>query len=217
MSKSEFLDVLRKELKALPPEDVDESLNFYSEMIDDRMDEGLSEEDAVASVGSVREIAAQIFADAETVKSSASERGQGDKRSRKAPSKKSVDDWKIILLALGSPIWLPLLLSASSVILALVAVLWSLVVTVWAVFAGLCGGLLGGIAAGVVLLCTAHVFAGLGLMGAGLLCGGLAIFLFFGCLAATKGAARLTKAVSVGLARCTVAIFSGIFACEKEA
>ena len=46
MSKSEFLDVLRKELKSQPPQDVEESLNFYSEMIDDRMDEGLSEEDA---------------------------------------------------------------------------------------------------------------------------------------------------------------------------
>ena len=50
MSKQEFLDQLRARLSGLPRQDVIERLNFYSEMIDDRMEEGLSEEDAKAMI-----------------------------------------------------------------------------------------------------------------------------------------------------------------------
>ena len=51
MNKQEFLSRLRKQLKGL--EDKEERITFYSEMIDDRMEEGLSEEEAVAAVGSL--------------------------------------------------------------------------------------------------------------------------------------------------------------------
>ena len=63
MSKQEFLVQLEKCLSGLPMEDVKERLNFYSEMIDDHMEEGVSERDAVAAVGSVEDIAAQVVAD----------------------------------------------------------------------------------------------------------------------------------------------------------
>ena len=56
MLKQEFLAQLRDALCGLPQRDIDERLTFYSEMIDDRMEEGLSEEEAVAAVGSVDEI-----------------------------------------------------------------------------------------------------------------------------------------------------------------
>ena len=48
MNKQEFLDELRKGLCGLPSEDIEERINFYSEMIDDRMEEGLTEEESVA-------------------------------------------------------------------------------------------------------------------------------------------------------------------------
>ena len=63
MNKIDFLLLLHDKLSALPAEEVEEGLNFYSEMIEDRIDEGMTEEEAVASVGSVDEIAAQIAAD----------------------------------------------------------------------------------------------------------------------------------------------------------
>lgn len=58
MSKEEFLAQLRRGLAGLPQEDVEERLTFYSETIDDRIEEGLTEEAAVADVGDVDEIAA---------------------------------------------------------------------------------------------------------------------------------------------------------------
>ena len=57
MTKQEFLDRLRRSLAGLPLEDAEERLAFYDEMIDDRMEEGLAEEEAVSSFGTPEEIA----------------------------------------------------------------------------------------------------------------------------------------------------------------
>ena len=62
MDKLTFLGLLRQGLNGLPQEDIEERIGFYSEMIDDRMEEGLSEAEAVAGVGSVEEIVPQIIA-----------------------------------------------------------------------------------------------------------------------------------------------------------
>ena len=47
MNKEEFLSELRTKLSGLPQEDIEERISFYSEMIDDRMEDGISEEEAV--------------------------------------------------------------------------------------------------------------------------------------------------------------------------
>ena len=65
MNKHEFLAALRRELEGLPHGEAVERLNFYGEMIDDRMEEGMTEEAAVAAVGSVESIAAGIMASEE--------------------------------------------------------------------------------------------------------------------------------------------------------
>ncbi|MBR0145501.1 MAG: DUF1700 domain-containing protein [Eubacterium sp.] len=64
MKKQEFLTALWKQLSDMPNEDVERSLDYYSEMIDDRVESGMSEEDAVAEIGSVEDAAKQIIADA---------------------------------------------------------------------------------------------------------------------------------------------------------
>ena len=61
MNKQEFLSLLAQELSGLPGKDVTDRLAFYDEMIDDRIEEGLSEEDAVDEMGPVDEVAAQIL------------------------------------------------------------------------------------------------------------------------------------------------------------
>ena len=60
MNKKAFLWALMDGLSGLPMEDIERSLDYYSEMIDDRMEDGLSEEEAVAAMGPVKEICAQI-------------------------------------------------------------------------------------------------------------------------------------------------------------
>ena len=63
MTKKEFITELRKKLSKLPSREAAERLTFYSEMIDDRIEDGVSEEVAVASVGTPRDITAQIISE----------------------------------------------------------------------------------------------------------------------------------------------------------
>ena len=68
MTKAEFLKALEEKLSALPPEDRAASLAYYEEIIDDRVEEGVCEADAVAAAGSVEEAAAQLLAEAPQAK-----------------------------------------------------------------------------------------------------------------------------------------------------
>ncbi len=189
MTKIEFILSLHEKLSALPHNDVEERLNFYSEMIEDRMEEGLSEEDAVLAVGSVDEIAAQILAD--TPHSKVAEKKQKKKRGAKV--------WEIILLILGSPIWVSLLLGAFAVALSLYVSLWAVIISLWAVFGSFIGCSIGGILAGVGIILCGSSLTGLATIGAGLVCAGFSIIFFIGSKWATKGTLRLTKKIGLGI------------------
>ena len=141
MTKSEFLSLLRDRLSALPREDAEERLGFYAEMIDDRIEEGLSEEEAVAAVGSVDRIASQILS--ETM-------SEISKKSKKPKEKRKMKTWEIVLLAAGSPVWLSLLIALFAVIISLYAVMWSLVASAGSVFGALIGSAIGVIFVGAV-------------------------------------------------------------------
>ena len=191
MNKQDFIDQLREKLSGFPVRDVGERLEFYSEMIDDRIEEGLSESEAIAAIGTVDEIASQIVAEiplAKIVK-------------EKIKPKRSLRTWEIVLLALGSPIWLSLLIAAFAVLLSLYAVLWSLIITAWAIFGALAGTAIGAMVGGMVIIIFTNTWSGLALLAVSLVCAGLSIFAFFGCLAATRGSVLLTKRIAIGIKR----------------
>ncbi len=60
MKKAEFLALLRERLADFSNEDAEKSAAFYSEMIDDRMEEGMTEEEAVAALGNLDDIVRSI-------------------------------------------------------------------------------------------------------------------------------------------------------------
>ncbi len=187
MNKQEFLAALRKALNGLPKDDLEERLSFYGEMIDDRMEEGLSEEEAVAAVGTIEDIVSQVMADTPFIRLA---------KERITP-KRRLKAWEIVLIILGSPIWLSLGIAAFAVILSLYIVIWAVIGSLWAVFASLIGCAIGGIAAGVVFAFTDNALAGAAVLGAGLVCAGLSVFAFYGCKASTKGVGILTKIIAV--------------------
>lgn len=189
MSKQEFLAQLGKGLSGLPQGEAEERLTFYSEMIDDRMEEGMSEEDAVDQIGNVDEIISQIIADvplAKLVK-------------EKVQPKRSLRVWEILLLALGSPIWLSLLIAALAVFLSGYVVIWAVIISLWAVEVSFLACALSCIVAGVGFTCSGNRPSGIALIGAGLVCAGISIFLFFGCKMVTKGIFRLTGRLATAI------------------
>ena len=192
MTKQEFLDQIADRLSTLPEEELSDRLAFYSEMIDDRMDDGLSEEDAVGAVGSINEVTAQILADIPLVKI-AKERIKRRKR---------LHVWETVLLWVGSPIWLSLLIALFSVILSLYLSLLSIVISLWAVFGALIGSGIGCIVGGIYFSCCASIVTGLAVIGVGAVCIGLSVFSFYGCKLLTKGAYLLPKKLAHGLKTC---------------
>ena len=56
MTKREFLDMLNKQTSRLPEAERSRLLEYYGEIIDDRMEEGLSEAEAVAALGDPAEL-----------------------------------------------------------------------------------------------------------------------------------------------------------------
>ena len=184
MTKQEFLRLLTERLSCLPEEELNERICFYAEMLDDKIEDGISEEEAVAQIGSPADIAGQIIA--ETPLSSLVK--------KKIKGSRKIGWWELVLIILGSPIWLSLLISALAVVLSLYVSLWAVVISLWAVFASLAACGVAGILAGVGFTIGGNIPSGLLLISGGLVCGGLAIFTFFGCKYATLGTVWLEKA-----------------------
>lgn len=193
MKKQEFLDELRGHLLGLPEQDREESLAFWGEMIDDRMEEGRTEEEAVADIGSVEEISAQIIAEVPLIKIA----------KETVKPKRRLRWWEILLLVLGAPVWLPLIVAAFAVLFALFVVIGSMLIVLWAVFGAIAACAVG-LLASVAFLIQSNVPSGIAMIGVALVCGGLSIFLFFGCREATKGIMLLTKKMVLGMKKCFV-------------
>lgn len=166
-------------------EDAEERLAFYDEMIDDRTEEGLSEEEAVSSFGTPEEIADQILSEIPLSRLV---------RERVKP-KRALRAWEIVLLVLGFPVWFPILISLCIIALSVYVVLWSVIVSLYAVDLALAVSAVGGIALAVRALLQGQPTQAAAFVGASLLCAGLAILLFLGCVKATKGAVILTKRI----------------------
>ena len=194
MRKQEFLAQLRKGLSGLPQDDIEERLAFYSEMIDDRIEEGLTEEKAVSAVGSVEKIVAQVVADTPFTKIA----------KERIKAKRQLGVWEILLLVLGSPIWLSLGIAAFAVGISVYAVLWSLIVSLWAVLASFEACAVGGILACVALIMGGNGASGVAMLALGIVCAGLSIFMFYGCKAATNGTVMLTKKIAIGIKNCFI-------------
>ena len=194
MSKQEFLIQLRKNLYGLPQNDLEERLTFYSEIIDDRIEEGLSEEEATSAVGSIDKIVTQILSDTSLAKLA---------KERIKP-KRTLRAWEIVLLALGSPIWLSLGVAAFAVILSVYVSLWSVIISLWAVFVSFIACSLGLIATGIARSAIDNELIGRALIGGGVLFAGLSIFMFFGCKASTKGIVLLTKKIVLWIKKCFI-------------
>lgn len=177
MRKDEFLAALCEKLSALPAEDAAHSAAYYAEIIDDRVEDGCNEEEAVAALGSVEEIAAQVLAETPFPKLVKA----GIRRSR------ALRSWEIVLLVLGAPVWLPLLAAAFAVLLAVYAVLWSVVLAFYCADLALVLCALAGGVSFVVYAAMGNVPAGAMLLGSGLILAGIAVLAFFGCNYLCKG------------------------------
>ena len=183
MTKERFEVELRKRLKGLPKEDIDSRVEFYSEMIDDRIESGMSEEEAVADIGNIDDIVAQIAKDTpflHLVK-------------EKVKPKRKIQTWEIILLVLGFPLWFPLAITALVLMCIAYMLLWVGVIVTYAIEAALIVSLVGSL-----LLATTSGFNP-AYLGVAMMALGAALIMIFACIGATKGSFGLTKRVFLSI------------------
>lgn len=183
MTKAEFLAELRAAISGLPEADIEKSLDFYSEMIDDRVEDGLPEEEAVAALGSIEDIKTQILKDIPITKII----------KEKVKPKRSLSGLEITLLIVGFPIWLPLLISVAAVIFSVYVTLWSVIVVLYSVDLVFFAGAIAGVLGSIPILLMGNISAMLLVLGSGFVCAGLGILWIFVCVGATKAIVWLTK------------------------
>lgn len=185
MTKREFLDELRRRLSDLNDADFEASVAYYEEMINDRMEDGLSEEEAVKEIGTPAEAASHIL----------EEMSLGKLIKARLNAKSKLPVWVIVLLIVGAPIWLSLLVSAVSAVFSAYASLWAVVASLWVIVAAFVVSAFASLIAAPVLFVMGFGWTGLASIGAALFLAGLAIFAFVGGFYATKGMCWLTKQI----------------------
>ena len=193
MDKYDFLLALEARLEGLPEADRQASLDFYSEMLDDLVEGGMTEAEAVATLGSVDTIAEEILMDTPL-----------PKLVKAKMKKRRLSGLEITLLAVGFPIWLPIGIALLAVVFAIYISLWAVVVSLYAANVAMAACAPTGILAAVVLFASGKPTAALLFLGAGLALAGLSILWFLLCNLTAKGMWKLGKLTLRGIKACFI-------------
>ena len=164
------------------------AMEFCAESIDDRMEDGMAEEDAVAALGDVEDVARGLLAD----------RPLGAVVRERVRHESNAG--RVVLLICASP----LLLTLFAVGLSVYAALWAAMVSVYAAVASLLDAGAGCALGGVALMFMQGAAPGLCVCGAGLVSFALGLLLIAPMKAAGKGLWKLTKAFGRGCKRLIV-------------
>ncbi len=183
MNKNQFITELRSKLVGLSEEDIKKSIAYYNEIIEDSIEDGMSEEEAVASLGNIDEIVTQIVMDTPITKLV----------KEKVKNRRTLQAWEIILIILGSPIWLSLGAAVLSVVLSLYIVIWSVVFSLFVTVLALLVSAFAFLIAAVCLLFTKAFAQSVLFLGAAFMLAGITILLYLGTYYTAKGIAVLTK------------------------
>ena len=189
MRKQDFIKELRLNLSFLPKEEIDDRISFYSELMYDKIEEGVKEEDAIKSIGSIDEIIDQIIDEMPLSKIAKD----------KIKQKRKLSGLEIALIIVGSPIWLSLLLSLIAVLFSLYIIGWSIVISIWAILISLIAVLVAGIVLTIISLFSNIYIVALSYLGATLVILGLTILMHYVCKIITRLYIKLTKLIVLSI------------------
>ncbi len=186
MSKGdEFLLELKNRLAHLPITETGKVLSYYSESLQDRIEDGMTEEEAIKSFESIYEIVKNLE---EEIPLSAVVK---DKVISKTTKNKNMTAATIVItifaVILTSPIWIILLAVLFSIAVAVVAVLWSIPIIIVSIYVSLYPVAISGIFFGFTRMFTVSFSTGLAYLGVGVASAGLAIMLLMPIVVGLKG------------------------------
>ena len=182
MNKEAFLNELKSSLSGLPEKEIEERILFYSEIIDDRIEEGISEEEAVADAGSISDIVSQTLSDTPITKIV---------KERFKP-RRSLRAFEIVLIIFGFPVWFPLLVTLFAVVFSLYVVVWAILISLWAVDLSAFACSAGGFILCALYFSNGFTLPGVAVLGTAIFCLGLSVLLFFAFSSLSKAVVYLT-------------------------
>ena len=162
MTKQEFIALLTQALKEESYETVVQSVSYYEEMIDDLMENGYSEKEAIHKLGKLEDIVAQMK--------------ESDEIIEMKPIQKSHSIVLIIALVLTFPLWGSLLATFLILLLCAYMCIWlipfvAIILTVMGVICFIIG-IFGtfplfvkSMALGITQLGVSAIFGGIGMLG----------------------------------------------------
>ena len=188
MTKLEFLRRLEACLSQMPEGERSRQIEYYDEMIEDRIEDGMSEEEAVESLGDPVAVAEEILQDMSLPKLVGT----------RVRPKGGWSALSIVFLVLGFPLWFPLLIAFLAVGFAIYISAWAVMVSLFAaVFAIGVSGI--ALLIGMIITVPQTFIVGVATLGSALFCTGLSIVSFFGMLALGKVVIRVTAAAARGV------------------
>lgn len=191
MNKQEYLEAIRSRISAMPADDVNRFMDYYSEMIDDRVEDGLSEEEAVADMGSPEAAVEQILEEMPLTKLV----------KEKIKPKHELKAWEVVLIVLGSPVWIPLLITAAVLLLTLWIVAFALLISFYAVVLSFVAAGIGGLICAIPLFIANSPYTAVLMLGAALIGIGIAILFVVSVKPVTVGIFKVCKASVNGIKR----------------
>lgn len=192
MTKNEFLKEVSKRFKSLDESDRQKGIDYCCEIIDDMTEDGLSEEEAVASLGGADRFAESFLSELAQSK--------GDGTQIAASKKRKLATWEILLLVLGSPLWLSLILAAAAILMSIYITIWSVVLSFAVTDLALALSGVASIGCAIVyMVLLGGVNRMIFLIGAGLALIGVSIFMYYLCKWLFVAAVKLSKGIFIKL------------------
>ena len=180
MNRNQFIDILARKLSKMPEKELKQTIDYYYEIISDKMNDGMTEEQAIESLGSLDEIVTDTLSDAsdscETVK------------------EKKESKWKNITIGATAIIWVPVLIGLFGGLIALYISLWAIVISLGAITLATGVGTLVSIL-GIVDICTGAVASGLTIISMGIGSLGLSFIFYTITVYSGKGMILLTRKI----------------------
>ena len=177
MNKQEFLSALARELDSLPREEREQTLTYYGELIDDRLEDGQDEGEVIQSLGNPKAVAQALLGE---------EQPQLPNRGLRV--------WVIVLLVLGFPLWGSLLLTAAVMVLCVFLCLFLPAFVLGVLALSLLAGAVLGAVGTPFLIADTGLAAGLFQLGLAIGMLGLAVLCALGFWCTGKATAKAGKA-----------------------
>ena len=178
MNKQEFLSALARELDSLPREEREQTLTYYGELIDDRLEDGQDEGEVIQSLGAPKAVAEELLGE---------EQPQLPNRGLRV--------WVIVLLVLGFPLWGSLLVAAAVMLLCVFLCLYIPAFVLGVLALSFLAGAVLGVAGTPFLIADIGLAAGLFQLGLAVGMLGLAALCALGFWYTGKATAKAGKAL----------------------